>query len=290
MRFEYQGRSTLLHQMPYLEKIIARFGMQNAKIAYTPLPEGYKPMPNIGTSDPQMRNYFQQIIGSLIYLMIGTRPDIAYAVIKLSQFSANPSKDHVNKALHIIRYLIGTRYYHLKFDGNKAEGLIAHTDSDWATDENPDAKRKSVTGYFFQLASAPVVWTSRQQKTIASSSTEAEYMAMSDASKQLKWIRSMFFELGYNLAPIPVNGDNQGSIFMAQNPITEKRSKHIDIKYHVIREYVKEGHIEIFYIPSDENPADMFTKVLGRVKFEKFRNMLGLEFFSEQPKAYEFSS
>ena len=115
-------------------------------------------------------------------------------------------------------------------------------------------------------------------------------MAMSDASKQLMWIRSLITELGYNLAPILVNGDNQGSIFMAQNPITEKRSKHIDIKYHVIREYIKEGHIKLYYIPSDENPADMFTKVLGRVKFEKFRNMLGIEFFSEHPKAYELSS
>ena len=92
--------------------------------------------------------------------MIGTRPDIAYSVIKLLQFSADPSQDHVNKALHIIHYLIGTRYYHLKYDGKKAEELIAHTDSDWETDENPAAKRKSTTGYFFQLASAPIVWSS----------------------------------------------------------------------------------------------------------------------------------
>jgi len=84
MRFEYQGCSMLLHQMPCLEKIITRFGMQNAKITYTPLPKGYKPMPNISTGDPKLRNYFQQVIRSLIYLMIGTRPDIAYSVIKLS--------------------------------------------------------------------------------------------------------------------------------------------------------------------------------------------------------------
>src|SRR3977135_3953245 len=125
--------------------------------------------------------------------MLGTRPDISYAVTKLSQFAVNPSREHLDKALYICRYLAGTADYALVYDGPLNKGLIAYTDSDWAADPN---KRRSITGYFFKLANGIICWQSRSQKTVALSSTEAEYMALSDCSRQAIWMKSVFSELG----------------------------------------------------------------------------------------------
>jgi hypothetical protein len=105
-------------------------------------------------------------------------------------------------------------------------------------------------------------------------------MSLADTSRQLVWIRSLFEEIGIILAPIPLCGDNQGSIFLASNPVQEKRIKHIDIRYHYIREVIRAKKIELFFIEGSENPADLFTKNLGHIKFQKFREQLGLEFYS----------
>ena len=251
--------------------------LTNAKAVPTPLPEGYQPVPNKGSPDPEICASFQQVIGSLLHIMIGTQPDIAYAVTKLLQFAANPTQDHLNRALYICRYLIGTANYALVYDGKSDGGLLAYADSDWASDP---ITRKSTTGYLVKLANGVFCWNSRAQKSIASSSTEAEYMSLSDTSRQLVWIRSLFTELGISLAPIPLCGDNQGSIFLASNPVQEKRIKHIDLRYHYIREVIRQKQIELLFIEGAENPADLFTKNLGRIKFLKFRERLGLEFYS----------
>jgi hypothetical protein len=249
--------------------------MADAKHAVTPLPAGYVPIKLEEQSSPELRSRYQTVIGSLLYLMLGTRPDIAYAVTKLAQFAANPSQEHLDKALYICRYLVGTSQYRLTYDGDCGEGLAACTDSDWASE--PDGRR-SQTGFFLKMAGGLISWTSRAQKTIALSSTEAEYMALSDCSRQVVWMHTLLGELGYHLKAIPVCGDNQGSIFIASNPVTEKRSKHIDIRYHYIREVVGKGLVELYFIPGEDNPADLLTKNLGRIKFQKFRAMLGLEF------------
>jgi hypothetical protein len=271
-----EGHSIHLDQSTYLRVVLERCGMQNAKSAVTPLPARYVPKPSEEPANPERRSRFQTVIGSLLYLMLGTRPDISFAVTKLAQYSANPSKDHLDKALYICRYLVGTQNYRLTYDGASEQGLNATTDSNWASDATD---RRSQSGYFVKLAGGLISWTSRAQKTIALSSTEAEYMALSDCSRQVVWMHTLMGELGYNLQPIPICGDNQGSIFITSNPVTEKRSKHIDIRYHYVREVVNRRLAKIYFIDGDENPADLLTKNLGSVKFLKFRAMLGLEFF-----------
>ena len=266
-----------IDQVDYLHKVLQRFNLLNAKAPPTPLPEGYQPRPSTSPADSELRSTFQQVIGSLLYIMIGTRPDIAYAVTKMSQFAANPNKEHLDRALYICRYLLGTSKYSLVYDGKSGGGLIGFADSDWASDP---ITRKSTTGYLVKLANGVFCWNSRAQKSIALSSTEAEYMSLSDTSRQLVWIRSLFEELGIQLMPIPLCGDNQGSIFLASNPVQEKRIKHIDLRYHYIREIIRSKKIELFFLEGAENPADLFTKNLGRIKFQKFREQLGLEFYS----------
>ena len=281
MRIIRDGRKIHIDQCAYLRTVLERCGMQNAKSAATPLPAGYVPSKQMEgvTSSGDLRSRFQTVIGSLLYLMLGTRPDIAFAVTKLAQFAANPTKDHLDKVLYICRYLVGTQNYRLTYDGSSGKGFNACTDSDWASDHST---RRSQSGFFVQLAGGLISWTSRAQKTIALSSTEAEYMALSDCSRQVVWMHTLMGELDFKLKPIPICGDNQGSIFIASNPVTEKRSKHIDIRYHYIREVVNRRLADVFFIDGDDNPADLLTKNLGSVKFLKFRSQLGLEILTDK--------
>ncbi len=133
-----------------------------------------------------------------------------------------------------------------------------------------------------KLADGIFSCNSRAQCTVALSLTEAEYMSLSDTSRQLVWIKALLSELSINLGPIPLCGNNQGSIFMASNPVQERRIKHIDICYHYIQEVVQQCQIKLYFINGADNPADMFTKNLGHVKFTQFRSMLGLKIYSSQ--------
>jgi len=240
-----------------------------------PLPHGYTPIAHTGNPDPTLQTQYQAIIGSLLYLMLGTRPDIAFAMIKLSQFSANPSKEHFEQAKYICCYLAGTQDYTMVFDGNTNDGLIVHSDSNWAADINNCC---SITGYFFKLAGSSVSWLSRAQKMVALSSTEAEYMAISDCCQQAMWITNLFGEIAFPVSLITICGNNQGSLFIGSNPVQEKQTKHIDICYHYIRECIEDNKVSVVFIPGNDNPADMFTKNLDHLKFIKFWEQLGLTF------------
>jgi len=132
------------------------------------------------------------------------------------------------------------------------------------------------------LASGVISWNTRAQKTVALSSTEAEYMSLSDTCRQLQWMHLLLYELGMPIDTIPLCGDNQGAIFIASNPVQERRTKHIDIRYHYIRQVLEKGEVALYFIEGSENPADMLTKNLGHVKFLKFRGQLGIDFKESQ--------
>ena len=223
----------------------------------------------------ELHSHFQTVIGSLLYLMLGTRPDIAFVVTHLSCHSMNPSQDHLNKALYMCCYLVGMSTYSLVYNGGSSAGLTTCTNSDWGSDSTSHLLQ---TGFYLKLADGLISWTSHVQKTIAYSSTEAEYMALSDCAHQVTGIWSLLSELGYKLNAIPICSDNQGSIFMASNPITEPRSKHINICYHRICKSIANGKVELFFIDGAENPTDLLTKNLPCEKFAKFRAQLGLQF------------
>ena len=150
------------------------------------------------------------------------------------------------------------------------------TDLDWAS--NPDDWHLQ-TGYYLMITGGIFSWATRAQRTIALSSTKAKYMVLSDCSCQCVWICSIFLELGYLFGPISISSDNQGSIFMASNLITKVSNKHIDVRYHVIFDFITQGKIKLSYIKGSENPANMFTQNLGQAKFCKFWNQLGIIFY-----------
>ena len=193
--------------------------MQNAKSVRTPLPMGYNPKISETEATSDLQSQYQSVIGSLLYIMLGTRPDLAFAVIRMSQFCANPSQEHLSRALYIVRYLGSTKNLALRFNGANHNGFLEYTDSDWAA--NPD-DRKSITGYVLFLANSPVSWLTRQQKTVALSSTEAEYMAMSNTMRQISWIKSLLGEIHFSIPKVPLYCDDQGAIFLATNPAQEQ--------------------------------------------------------------------
>jgi hypothetical protein len=250
--------------------------MADCNPTITPLPAGAEVhlIKYTDQATPAEINYYQKIIGSLLYVQIGTRPDISFAVARLAQYASNPSPQHLRLAKYVLSYLNGTADLRIRYDGARGDGLHGYSDSSLGDDADD---YHSTSGYVFLLADAAISWTSRKQKTVAQSTTQAEYMALTDASNQAAWYRSFFSEIGYEISdPIPLHGDNKGAVDLALNPVTGRKSKHIPIKHHAIREYVEDGFIDLIRTSTNDMLADGLTKPLARVKLQDFVTGLGL--------------
>ena len=206
---------------------------------------------------------------------MATRPDIAQAVGVVSQFCENPTQQHWIAVKRIFRYLQGTMDYGLYYRKTGEEDLVGYSDADWAG--NLD-NRRSTTGYAFLLHGACISWRSTRQRTVALSTTEAEYMALSESTQEAVWLKRLLEDLQQrdSNAPITIYGDNQGSIALTRNPEYHRRTKHIDIRHHFVREKVEDGQIVIKYCSTQDMLADLLTKPLPAEKFVKLRNKLGI--------------
>ncbi|XP_026410095.1 uncharacterized protein LOC113305228 [Papaver somniferum] len=259
-------------QKGYATSLMKRFGMDDAKPMATPMEAGLKLLKDEGKllKDPTL---YRQLVGSLIYLTI-TRPDILYAVGVVSQFMEKPCVSHWIAAKRVLRYVKGTLEYGLMYTGSKECSLHGFVDADWAGDMND---RRSTTGYCFYMGSAAVSWCSKKQRNVALSSTEAEYVASTMATQECIWLKRLIGDISNKVDySVPIKCDNQSAMQLAANPVFHARSKHIEIQHHFVREKVIDREIELQNIPSEEQVADVFTKALGRVKFENFRNLLGV--------------
>ena len=220
-------------------------------------------------------NTYQKAIGSLTYAAICTRPDISAAVGALSQYMASPTETHWTGVKRILRYLRGTTNYGLMYDGNGSNDLQGFSDADWAGDMDT---RRSTSGYVFQLGNSTVSWCSRKQATVAKSSTEAEYVALSTATQEGIWLRRLLSGLKVDTRNATViYEDNQGAIDLSKNPKHHDRTKHIDVCHHFVRERVASKEISVIYCPTNDMTADVMTKGLTTVKYQKFSEMLGVQ-------------
>jgi len=172
----------------------------------------------------------------------------------------------------IFRFLKGTSNLSLMYQKGNLE-LMGYSDADWAGDHKD---RKSTTGFCFTMAGAAVVWLSKKQPCVSLSTTEAEYIALCAATQEAIWLKSLATSMGINISKVTIMEDNQGCIALAKNTGNHGRTKHIDIKYHFIRDQVKAQNVELVFCPTTEMTADILTKPLDRVKFERFRSQLGL--------------
>jgi hypothetical protein len=259
-----------LSQEKYINKLLIKYNLEDCNPSYTPMDPKVKLEPNKETATKQQVKWFQGLIGSLLYLMLATRVDIAYSVIKLSRYAINPSETHIIALKRVLKYLKATPNYGITYTINNSLSnyLIGYSDADYAGDINT---AKSTSGYIFFIANGPISWKSKLQTIIAQSTTEAEYIAINAATKEAIYIKSVLEELGhYKQQKLPLYTDNNGALLLAKNPIYHERTKHISVKYHYIRGLIEEGVIDLIYINTLNQKADGLTKALEKIKFKVF--------------------
>ena len=300
-----------ISQPTYIDKLITKYRLNDAKTYDTPLPQGYQftsadyefnptsssprkvrskstTMDDVNLCNPKE---YQELTGSVNHLAVFSRPDISYSVSKLSQFNSKPTTTHFKMGLHVIRYLKKTRNYCLVYRrGVNSPQPIMYSDSGFAEDMED---RKSHSGFVQLMSNAAVVWKSSKQHNVAFSTMEAEYVAAAEAAREALARKQFLEELNIPCAtnPITILSDSQAALDISENPTKYRQAKHIDIKYHAVRHYIREGKIQVDYVPSEYQVADIFTKALGGVRFRRFTRSLGLkniwEAFEDEEEEWE---
>ncbi len=263
-----------MNQKRYLTKLLERFNMLDCKPRATPCEVKFDD--NAHNSDPCVNpTEYRELVGSLIYAATSTRPDISFVVSRLSQYLSAPKNQHMVMAKHVLRYLKGTLDYELVYrKSDKPLGLFAYSDSDWASSVED---RKSITGYCFSMTGhgGVISWKSKKQPTVALSTCEAEYMGIGSTTQESLYLAQLLQGMDANMSTCTtIFEDNQGAIALSRNPVNRQRSKHIDVKYHFIRNALAEGKIDIQYCPTEHMVADSLTKPINKVKLHSFKKYL----------------
>ncbi|KAM4577057.1 uncharacterized protein PAE49_006958 [Odontesthes bonariensis] len=198
-----------LHQKHYIEAILQKYGMDKANPVTTPADANVKLQKNDGVSKPVNPGTYQSIVGSLLYAAMATRPDIAQAVSAVSKFNAEPNTAHMTAVKRILRYLKGTTNLALEYQRSESGTLVGFSDADWAGDQDD---RRSTTGNVFLLTGGAVSWLSKKQNTVALSTAEAEYVALSQAAQECTWLKRLLSDLGMDVTPTVILEDYQGAM------------------------------------------------------------------------------
>jgi hypothetical protein len=269
-----EDRKLRIDQSGYIDMILQRFDMEESNPVATPIATGTRL--EKATEDDRTIDVkpYQSMVGSQMYGMLCTRPDIAFAVSQVSQFNASPIATHEAVARRILRYLKGSKDLGIEYNGEDGMMLKAYVDADWGASEN----RRSAGGYVFILAGGAISWSCKKQDTVALSSTEAEYMALVQATKESIWLQRLFKELGRKVEDEKqILEDNQGAIALANNPAYHARTKHIDIRYHFVRECVENGDITLTYCNTKDMVADALTKALPKERHWILLGKMGMK-------------
>jgi hypothetical protein len=260
-----------IDQELYIEETLRKFRMEDCKPIATPM--AIKSNKYIQDEGPfEDENLFKQLVGSLIYLSNNTRPDICYAVNQLARNMQKPRMEDWMNGKRILRYLKGTKVLKLNFLKNKSN-LVGYSDASYAEDHED---RHSTSGLIFIKNGAALSWKSRKQKIVSLSSMEAEYIALTDAVKEGMWLKKFEMEFDQEKTILQVYEDNQSAIKTAKNRVHSDRSKHIDVRYHFVREEMEKGNLELVYCPTEFMVADILTKPLGKIAHERLRLAMGL--------------
>uniref|UniRef100_A0A8D9ARJ7 Copia protein n=2 Tax=Cacopsylla melanoneura TaxID=428564 RepID=A0A8D9ARJ7_9HEMI len=259
-----------IHQNKYLGQVLTRFDMKDCKTISTPIEKGLH-LAKASSEEEKTDKPFRELVGSLMYLMIGSRPDICYALNFFCKYQDQATNECFNHLKRILRYLNQTKV--LVYTKEECETLYGFVDADWANDKDD---RKSISGYCYFVYGNLVSWCTRKQSLVSLSSTEAEYIACSVATCEALWLKGILLDLSIEIDHVPLYEDNQSAIHMAKNRENGKRTKHVDIKYHFIRDEVEKGNVILKYVPTDKQVADMFTKSLSYPVFQKFLKDLGI--------------
>jgi hypothetical protein len=279
--------SISLSQTQYFEKVLDHFGFADLPPLQTPFPPGYQIRVASSPLSPEDADFmrdklFRPILGTLVWGSSGTRPDLAYSCCALGHIQSNPNPEHWSLLVGVLRYIKGTLDYGCRYKptptptvpglGLKPEGYV---DSDWAGCVDT---RRSTSGYVFFMGGTPVCWSAKRQPIVALSTTEAEYISLARGSQQAMWMKNWLSEVFLpQELPFPLRGDNLGSVSLTQTTKEHGLSKHLDIRWHYIRDRVADGEIAVSTVPSKENVADIFTKALPRIAHERIVGQMGLD-------------
>jgi hypothetical protein len=272
----HEDGSYSLTQPKYVEDMLARFNLSEAKPVATPLPVGLKLSKDDGETLPPDSPY-QALVGSLLYLSVNTRPDIAHALGMLSRFMACATNQHWEAAKHVLRYLKGTQTLGLKFASNTSSmqesAWEMYSDADFAADVD---KRRSTTGAVLMMHGAAVLWISKLQSVVATSTTEAEFIAAAMATKEGLWVRKLLGEMNGQVQPLSLSVDNQAAIVLISEHTAGQsgRTKHIDVQYQFVRDRYQRGDLSVSFVSTTEQRADMMTKQLGGPEFRRHRTIV----------------
>ncbi|KAL3733007.1 hypothetical protein ACJRO7_022519 [Eucalyptus globulus] len=246
--------------------------MKNCNSVTTPTEVGLKLLKD---SDGKKVNstLSKQIVESLMYVT-ATRPDIMHGVSLISRYMERPAEIHLQAAKRIFRYLQGTATFGLFYKKGEKSDLFGFTDSDFAGDMDD---RKSTYGYVFMFSSGAVSWSSKKQPIVTLSTTEAEFVAATSSACHAIWLRKILGELQFKQQEATtIYCDNNSAIKLSKNPVLHGRSKHIDVKYHFLRDLTKDKVIDLVFCRSEDQLADLFTKPLKVSTFQKLRKLLGV--------------
>jgi hypothetical protein len=275
-----KSRTVFLSQPGYIHSILQRYKMNDSNPQPTPMIDGVRLSAKMSPSTPEEKEQmkktpYREAVGKLLYLSIATRPDISYAVGVLCRYLENPGPKHWAAVKHLLKYLKGTAHLRLTYAPTSLPYLFTtHSDADLGG--NPDNSR-STAGYVTRIGGGATSWSSRLQRHVALSSTESEYTTASATGTELMWTRYFLEELGFDVSrPSPLFLDNASAQQVVKNPEHQSTMKHVHRSWNWIRAQVHDGLIEVKHVPGNENVADIFTKPLGRIKFVRFRDELGL--------------
>lgn len=265
-------RFVYLSQEHYIDELQAQYLPNLRPSVKTPTTSAFKDLGPRNASEPISPGPYASLVGALLWVAQSTRADISFAVNRLSQFLRDPSAAHWDAAVRVLEYLISTKDYQLRLGGNL--DCCGYSDSDWAEDR---FDRRSTSAYTYRIGSGAISWKSRKQPTVSLSSTEAEYKALSDSCKEGIWLGNLLSELRLrSSSPIPLHVDNEGAEALAKNPEHHTRTKHIDARYHFIRECVNLGKLKVRHVSTKDMVADMLTKPLSHVMLARHRDLFGI--------------
>ncbi|KGO69328.1 Integrase, catalytic core [Penicillium italicum] len=277
MHIEQKPGEIHLHQKQYIDQMVNKYGFKDAAPVKTPLDTKIK-LAKQGdyVANAKFRKENQSKVGSLNISSNQTRPDIAFATGYVARYSSNPNRAHMDAVDRIFAYLKSDARKGIVFSDKHGLQLRGFVDSDFAGCED---SRKSTTGWVFTLAGGPISWSSQRQKTVATSTMDAEYIACAEAAKEAMWIRNFINDLripGVHTDKVPLYIDNNAALKLTRNPEFHSRAKHIDVKHNFIREKVEEGLIDTQRVNTKDNLADVFTKALPRSTHEDLVGRLNL--------------
>ncbi|CAG4958833.1 unnamed protein product [Colias eurytheme] len=273
LQIERSKGHLFIHQTKYIEKLLIKFNMNNANGCSIPIDPHTSLIKKKVTLEERIP--YREAVGSLMHLAIVSRPDIMFGVSLVSRYLDCYDDTHWVVVKKILKYLKETKEYGINYSSTDNNIVEGYSDSDYATDTD---SRRSTSGYVFIKNGAAVTWSSQRQQSIALSTTEAEFMAACSATKEALWIKRLLCDISaYNQDSICLNVDNQSAISVIKNVDFHKRCKHIDVKYKFVKEKFQENEIDLSYICTNEQCADIFTKPLPRVRFQYLRDKMGVK-------------